>query len=125
VIVHVAGRRHPRRLEDPLSGELGQTLPRRPFHDERGEKEAGVAVGELGAGLKVRRVLPADDIERLRRRRDVFHLPAAQCHQRDVVAQPAGVRQQVPDRDGRAVPGQLRKVLPHVVVEGELAVARQ
>jgi len=61
--------------------------------------------------------------DRLAHRDDAVDLRAAQHQERHVVAQAAGVMQQMADRRrGLAERRQLGDVLPHVVVEAQLAV---
>jgi hypothetical protein len=120
---------HPEGHEDVLGGELAQRLPARALHDDAEEEEAGVAVEVLLAGREVDALLPRDDVERVLLRGPVLLLHPRELHRDQVVPQAARVVEEMADRDRLsghlAVVRNLRQPLADVVVERELALARQ
>jgi hypothetical protein len=89
-VAHAEGR------EDPLLGKVAQRLPARLLDDEREQVVTGVAVEVLLAGGEIRGLLPGHDLEHVRLRGEVLLHQAMEAHQLDVVAQAAGVVEQVP-----------------------------
>ena len=125
VAVHIPGVGHAQGLEDPLRRELAEGLAARSFHDDREEEEAGVAVEELRAGLEVRRLLPGEDVECVPVIGHRLFPDAAPLQEIDVVAEPAGVMQQVADRDRPEIARDFGEILLDLVVERQLPVLCQ
>ena len=90
--------------------------PGHSAHQNRQQRETGIAVEVLGTGLEVQRSLAAHQIEDVILGLDVVGAPAGQPEQVPLVPQPAGVVEQVADRDRRAEVGHLGNVLADVVI---------
>ena len=82
---------HVERPEDVFLGELAQRLAARPLDDHGQQKVSGVAVEVLGSGWKVQRLLPRDDPQRFVVTGDAIEVHAGDRHERQVVADAAGV----------------------------------
>ena len=120
------GRSHSRRREERVLCELAERLSAHCADDGSQQDVAGVAVQKLFAGRKIEVPLPADHLDQLGLGENVLGLLAGERHRRQVVAHPAGVVQQVRDRQLRAgIVGEVGQVLRHRVTERELAVERQ
>src|SRR5690349_9023467 len=113
---------HAERAEDALRGKGTERLTRGAAHDHRQEKEAGIAVEVLGAGLEVRGLLAREDGEGITIAGDRLFLNPAPAQQVYVVPEPAGVVQQVPDGDRSRVARNLREVFLDLVVQRQLAI---
>ena len=129
-VVAQHGVRHAERGEDARRDERGETLARYALDDPGGEEVVGVAVPVLGAGREVQRLLAIDDGRRVGAGDTLFLEAAARDDQQlEEVAQAARVGEQVPDRDRLArvgaVLGEIAEMAPDVVLERELAVARE
>ncbi len=109
---------HAKRLEDPLVGEIAERLSANPLHDHRKQRVPRVAIDVLGARCEVEALLARRDVQNVRIGDAIFLEAAArQPEQRPLIAQPAGVRQQMTNRYGRAVVRYLRQILPDVIVD--------
>ena len=71
----------------------------------------------LGARIEVQRLLSSNGIERLLRCRPAVDVDTAECEKADLVADAAGVVQQVPYRDRLLVAREFGEESPHVVVK--------
>src|SRR5688572_31140771 len=76
----------------------------------------------LGSGWKVERLLPRDDPLRFVIARYAVEVHAGDRHERQVVADAAGVIQEVTNGDGLAIGRQFRNELPDVVVSRQLSL---
>ncbi len=117
VVVTDARVDHAERPEDALGGEPPERLPRGARDDNRQQHVAGVAVQEFRARLEVERALAPDQIEQATVGQRTVGGPAGEGEQAEVVAQAAGVVQQMAERDRPAEVRHLRHVRSHVVVE--------
>ena len=118
--------RHAERLEEALLAEVVERLARHSLHHHAQQGEGGVVVEELVARLEVQLLVAAHQLEDLVHRVDRAGGGAARQRQhRPLAAQAARVVQEVADEDRRPEVGELRHVLPHRVVERQLAVERQ
>src|SRR6266567_8086526 len=76
----------------------------------------------LVAGFEVQRFLPRNEIEDVAFGYDIVFAPPRHLKQRPLIAQPAGVMDEIPDGDSLAEVGDLGHVLANVIVERELAL---
>ena len=117
---------HAERCEDALLREVLQVLAGRAFDDDRHQKVARVAVEPLAARGKVQVALADDCGERVGVVGHVVGAETAQDHQADVIAEAAGVTNQLVDRNWSArVLRQFRNELSNVIGQSELAVLSQ
>ena len=126
VVVAEMGVRHAERLEDIFGCEFAKRHPTYAFDNDGQQREAGVAVHVFFAGLEVQRplahehghdVVIGDEILRI--------APARQPQQRPLIANAAGVVEQVAEGDALTEVGQLGNVFVHVVVEGKFSLLRK
>ncbi len=121
VIVAKLGVRHPERLEDVVGRVVAQRLPGRALDDHRQQRVAGVAVQKFVARREVEILLTAHEIDELRLGEQPVARPPRQCEKCEVVAQPARVMEQLPQRDRRAERRDLRHPPANPVVERQTA----
>ena len=123
VVVVEVRVRHRERLEDVLIGEVAQRFAGHPLDDDGEQGKAGIAVDVLRARCEVERLLPGHDVHDIRFGNPVlFEAPARKSDQFPLIAQPAGVCQQVADGYRCPVVGNLCDVFPDVIVERQLSV---
>ena len=117
---------HAERGEDLVPGEGAERFAADAFDDLGQQREAGVAVEVTVAGSEVeflhagdhpQDILVADHV--------VAHAPAGEGEQRPLVAETAGVVEQVAYGDGLAEVGEFGDVFADGVVEAELAALLQ
>ena len=82
---------HPERRENVFCCEFPQRLAARAFHNHRQKKESSVAVEPVTSGSEVQGFLPGDDLECVLVGRYAISVDARQIHEREIVAQAAGV----------------------------------
>jgi hypothetical protein len=125
VVVAQIGRVHAQWLEDPCLGEGAQRLPRDALHDQ-GEQGVGrVRINDLGAGFEVEASLSRQCPEYVGLGVEVVSTPPRQIEDLALLAQAAGVVDQVRDRDRPTVVGNLRQVLADVVIQRQKAVLNE
>src|SRR5439155_2743474 len=103
--------RHGEWLEDPLISKVAKRLTTDALHDDAEQGETGIAINILGARLEVERGLPGHDIEDIGFSNAILLEPAAwKGEQWPLIAQPAGVGEQMSKGDWCPVIGNLRYV---------------
>jgi hypothetical protein len=114
---------HAQRFEDPLVGELPERLAARAAHNHGKQRVAAVGVEMLLARREVEVLLARQQREHVVIGDEVARVaPAGKSEQRPLVADAAGVMDQMADCDALAEVRQFRHVLPDVVVQRQLAV---
>src|SRR5262249_40128592 len=122
VIVAELGVRHPERSEDSRGREIAKRLPRCSLHNDRKERVAGVAVKKLLAWRKIETSLTRDQLEELLFGEHAVARPTRHCQQGQVVTQPTGVVQQMPQPDRWSERRHLRHPLSNIVIEREAMI---
>src|SRR5262249_26021081 len=92
---------------------------------DRKQEISTVAVKPLIAGGEVQPLLTRDDVERVFFRSRVVEAHSGQRKERQVIAQPAGVMEQVADGDRLLIRGKPWDVFARVIVERALALLRK
>jgi hypothetical protein len=124
VVVEVGGA-HPQRREDAALHPRREGLARGAGDDLRQQRVPHVGVHVLGTGREVEFALLPEELEDVVPRDHVVQPPPGQRQQLPLVAEPAGVVDQVPQRDRVPEVGDLRHPPPHVVVQRERPLLRQ
>ena len=114
---------HAERPEDTRFREVAQRLAARPLDDDRQQEVTRVRVEMLLARGEVRRLLAGDRRERVLVGRQVLGLDALELHDLDVIAQAAGMMEEITDRDFLSVVRDFRHPLADIVVERQLPIA--
>src|SRR5215470_13141116 len=65
VFVTIGCRTHLQWRKNVLRGEFAKRFSAHPLHDNREQKKSRVAVEPLTAGIKIQRLLPDDEIQRI------------------------------------------------------------
>ena len=125
VIVVEVRMGHAEWFEEVFGGPGPEGLARDAFDDLGQQGVAGVRVQVFSAWHEVECLLTIGEVEDGFFRDHVVHVIAGHCQQVELVAQAAGVMDQVADGDGFAVVGQFGHVLADVVVEREQALVGQ
>ena len=138
VVVAPGGVRHAERLKEARARELRERHAADARDDDGRQIEPGVAVGPVGARREVGRALAADDVEHVRVRVCAGgSRPAADAGDAAPIAETARVVEHVPDRQAacaarrrlaagrRRIVRQFRDVLADLIVERQLALARE
>lgn len=113
---------HAQWTEDALPGKSRQGFPGDPFDDQAEQRVAGVAVIELGSGHEIQAVLALHQPHDVLFGDHVLHAPSGHGQQVPLVAQPAGVVEQLANPDDMTEVRQFRQVAAHVVVQRQLSV---
>ena len=113
---------HAERLEDVLVGKHSQRLPAHTSDDHTQQHITRIAVRILRARFEADVLLPREDLQD-----ELFVVIAVggksgESDQWPIVADAAGVVQQMPDRDRVGVLGYLRYVFADVIVERQFSL---
>ncbi len=122
MIVAILRVRHLQRRENIFSREFLQCLPAHPLYDHRQQEKSRVAVEPVASRRKIQSLLPYDHPQCIFVRRHTVYVGARQLHQRQVIAQAAGVVQQLQNRDFLPVIRKLGNVFADIVVDGKLSL---
>src|ERR1700720_1491346 len=122
MIVAILRVRHFQRRENIFGGEFAQALAADALNNYRKQEKSGVAVEKVAAGSEVEGLLPDDQRERVGVGGHAGGIDSGELHQAEVIAQAAGVIQQLQDGDFLSVGRQLGNVLPNVIVDGKFAL---
>src|SRR2546423_8162726 len=125
MIVAILRVRHVERRKNTFGGEFAQCFAAYAFHNGGEKEKASIAIKPIAAGREVQRLLPTYESQRVFVCGHAINVNARQLHEREVIAQAAGVIQEVKNRDFLAVVGELRKIFPDVVAYGELPLLLQ
>src|ERR1043165_8180258 len=117
---------HPERRENILLREIAERLAGRALDNDREQEVTGVAVEEFRARREVQGFLARNQGERRLVRGHAIDGDAREREQRQVIANSAGVIQEVQNRDFPAgINRQLRNILANIIIELELALLRK
>src|ERR1700674_1564266 len=113
---------HAQRRKDIFSREFTQRFAAHALYDDGQQEKSRVAVEPVVSGSKVQRFLPHDERQRVLVRGHAVGVDSRELHEREVIAQSAGVVQQVQDCNFLSIVGEFRNVFPHIIVRGELSL---
>ena len=118
--------RHAQRRKDALRGELCERHAAHALHHGAQQQEARVRVRVVVADGIIQRLLVRDQFEHIALRvHPRTARPPLPRHEVAPFAQPARMREQMPERDGAPVHRQLGQHRARVVVEAQLAVVHE
>ena len=125
VIVEDIAIHHRERNEDSLADQIAQRFSSGAFGDDRQQKVAAVAVAVVRVRREVQLFLPRQKHQRFAFVSPVLAVVSVEAKQIGVIANAAGVVQQIGDRDLLSVIGDLGNEFSDVVVEPQFAVCNE
>ena len=123
--IDVVGLVHSQRPEDVLLRELRHRLPAHALDDDAEQEVAAIAVFVTRAGLEIRRPLACERRQCLIGRRAAGNAAALQAKEAYVIAEPAGVMQQLPQRHALRARRKFRHMAQQRIIERQLALLLQ
>src|SRR5713226_226986 len=122
VVIAILRVRHFQRGKNILAGEFAQGLAADALDNHGEQEKSGVAVEPVAAGSEIEGLLAGNQRQRVGVSGHAVGINSGKLHQAQVVAQAAGVIQQMQNGNFLAVGRQLGNVLPDVIVDGKFAL---